>query len=126
MKLPQNGGSMLASKLIAPMSSVAIVSFLAGGATVALATRYLERRRALREEDEEDDDDDDSSDEDGDGPPAPSVDPKDWGLKDAPYKMLLAVNQSLLDDKGKPTKMKPGKVGQDGRRLVSRDAFTVF
>ena len=102
---------MLASRLLAPMSSVAIVSFLAGGATVALATRYLERRRALREEEEDDEDDDkDSSDEDGDGTSVPSVDPKDWGLKDAPYKMLLAVNQSLLDDKGKPTKMKPGKV----------------
>ena len=27
-----------------------------------------------------------------------------------PFKMLLAVNQSLLDADGKPTKMKPGKV----------------
>ena len=111
---------MLASRLLAPMSSVAIVSFLAGGATVALATRYLERRRALREEEEEDDDDEDSSDEDGDGASVPSVDPKDWGLKDAPYKMLLAVNQSLLDDKGKPTKMKPGKVESKTRECRAR------
>ena len=107
---------MLAS-LLAPMSSVAIVSFLAGGATVALATRYLERRyvdrcarrrRTTRTTTR--------SDEDGDGA-LPSVDPKDWGLKDAPYKMLLAVNQSLLDDKGKPTKMKPGKVESRHMRM---------
>ena len=44
------------------------------------------------------------------GNATPSVDAKTWGLKHAPYKMLLAVNQSLLDPDGKPTKMKPGKV----------------
>ena len=33
----------------------------------------------------------------------------DYGVVDAPYKMLLCVNMDLRDEKGAKTKMKPGK-----------------
>mmetsp|Transcript_4270 Transcript_4270/g.6035 ORF Transcript_4270/g.6035 Transcript_4270/m.6035 type:complete len:190 (+) Transcript_4270:174-743(+) len=34
----------------------------------------------------------------------------EWGVLDAPYKMLLCVNMELKDENGKATKMKPGKM----------------
>ena len=34
----------------------------------------------------------------------------DWGVQDAPFKMLLLVNQELFDANGKPKKMTAGKV----------------
>eukprot|EP00613_Pedinella_sp_CCMP2098_P017566 CAMPEP_0171752652 /NCGR_PEP_ID=MMETSP0991-20121206/42756_1 /TAXON_ID=483369 /ORGANISM="non described non described, Strain CCMP2098" /LENGTH=518 /DNA_ID=CAMNT_0012354101 /DNA_START=39 /DNA_END=1595 /DNA_ORIENTATION=- len=34
---------------------------------------------------------------------------QDWGVQDAPFKMLLLVNQELFDAKGKPKKMTAGK-----------------
>ncbi|KAH8090233.1 peptidyl-tRNA hydrolase [Aureococcus anophagefferens] len=52
------------------------------------------------------------SDDEGNANAVDGADSSDdeWGLLDAPYKMLLCVNMDLKDEAGKSTKMKPGKV----------------
>jgi len=60
-----------------------------------------QRRKDEREYEDEDEDDDDSSmEDDDDGAPVSSA-AKDWGMRDAPYKMVLVVNHELGMGKGK-------------------------
>mmetsp|Transcript_12618 Transcript_12618/g.38719 ORF Transcript_12618/g.38719 Transcript_12618/m.38719 type:complete len:189 (-) Transcript_12618:25-591(-) len=74
---------------------------LLGGVAAVLVCQRAARRvpKAL------DSDDDASDDEEG----APLVAGARWGLRDAPYKMLLCINCDLRDEAGNRTKMKPGK-----------------
>ena len=82
------------------LGGVAAVGFAAGVAAVLVCQRAARRvPKAL------DSDDDASDDEEG----APLVAGARWGLRDAPYKMLLCINCDLRDEAGNRTKMKPGK-----------------
>ena len=82
------------------LGGVAAVGFAAGVAAVLVCQRAARRvPKAL------DSDDDAADDEEG----APLVAGARWGLRDAPYKMLLCINCDLRDEAGNRTKMKPGK-----------------
>lgn len=81
------------------LGGVSAVSFAAGLATV-LAYQRIARRVPTPLDSDDDDSDDEQT--------APLVD-KNWGLADAPYKMLLCINTDLKDEAGNRTKMKPGK-----------------
>ncbi|GMH56770.1 hypothetical protein TrST_g10894 [Triparma strigata] len=69
-----------------------LFGLLLGSAT----TRYLTPPSSPSDSDSDSDYDSDST------PVPPSTDPKQWGIKNAPYKMVFAVNKSL--------KMGPGKI----------------
>lgn len=88
---------MLKSPTPSSLALTLLLGLLLGSAT----TRYLSPSIVLTEDDDEVDDDD--SDYDSDTTPIPpSTDPTQWGIKNAPYKMVFAVNKSL--------KMGPGKI----------------
>ena len=115
-----------------------LVSFLVGAVTVVLASRFLSPaagakpagapaakpkpppKAAAGDKAAADGEESESGSEEESGSESESEEsecevaedaarPEEWGVDDAPYKMILAVNQSLLDDQGRPTKMKPGK-----------------
>ena len=70
-----------------------LFGLLLGSAT----TRYLTPPSSPSDSDSDSD-----SDYDSDSPPVPpSTDPKQWGIKNAPYKMVFAVNKSLKMGQGK-------------------------
>jgi len=75
--------------------------FLSGSLVPTIAYFALNQAFPGNGEDDSDDDDyeDDGSDEDI--PINKNQTAKDWGIKDAPYKMVLVVNQELGMGKGK-------------------------
>ena len=89
--------------------------FLAGALLPSLAILLLKRTKAptstsvadisIDGEDFDDDDDDDSyddeDDESYDGPEVDKTISQSWGMRQAPYKMVLCVNTSLGMGKGK-------------------------
>ena len=80
----------------------------AAAATICCMSVYMFLRR--RVEDEKSEIDSDEEEEQNEGLSTAGVNPSDWGVAHAPFKMLLCVNQELYDENGKQTKMKPGKV----------------
>lgn len=79
--------------------------FLAGALLPTLAYVFLFRGKSSTSEavtfDGLDNDDDDDSSDDEFGADMSSSPAKTWGMKDAPYKMVLCVNTSLGMGKGK-------------------------
>jgi peptidyl-tRNA hydrolase len=83
---------------------------LATGVVLTLATTALASKlglfpsppaSTLEDEDSGDESDGFDDDDDDDDQSPPSIDPKQWGVRDAPYKLVLCVNKTL--------KMTPGK-----------------
>lgn len=78
--------------------------FLAGALLPSIAyflspkTTQSTKIESLHDSDNEDDD---SEDDEFLGERDSTVDPTKWGIKDAPYKMILIVNKSLKMGKGK-------------------------
>jgi PTH2 family peptidyl-tRNA hydrolase len=87
-----------------PSSTSPWVYFLSGSLLPTIAF-IIWRKNILSsiENDYYDDSDDDDSDDDDDDNTVPLTNKsaKDWGMKDAPYKMVLCVNQGLGMGKGK-------------------------
>jgi PTH2 family peptidyl-tRNA hydrolase len=74
--------------------------FLAGALLPSLAMILMRRQTPTRSNDDDDEHDDETDDEDMDGVTSGGPSSK-WGYKDAPYKMVLCVNQELQMGKGK-------------------------
>ena len=89
--------------LLSSIDKTSLFTGLAAGAVSTLIlTKYL-FPPAPQELSFDSDDDGFSTDSDDDATPvAPSADPTQWGVRDAPYKLVLCVNKTL--------KMGPGKV----------------
>ena len=78
--------------------------FLSGSLLPTIAYFLLQRSQPKEEEDGEDEDEYYSDSDEGDEDFAKALSSqsaKDWGMKDAPYKMVLVINMELKMGKGK-------------------------
>ena len=77
------------------------VYFLSGCLLPAIAQYFLWRNQKQKAGDDDSDYEYEEESDDDDAIVNPTTNPKDWGMKDAPYKMVLVVNQELGMGKGK-------------------------
>mmetsp|Transcript_9029 Transcript_9029/g.10450 ORF Transcript_9029/g.10450 Transcript_9029/m.10450 type:complete len:110 (-) Transcript_9029:572-901(-) len=87
--------------MVLPPSTSPWIYFLSGSLLPTIAYIIWRKNVPSVEEDYVDDSDSDDDDDDDDTVPLTNTSAKEWGMKDAPYKMVLCVNQELGMKKGK-------------------------